>query len=635
MDRSRNVCFRSRPARPTRWSYALIAATLFATPGFADEVPVPVAPAGTMPATGSLTNATANPAPNAAAGDWPMVARDYANTRFSPLDQVNSSNVAKLRSAWTFSDGVLYGHEAAPLVIGDTMYLVTPYPDVAYALDLSKPGAPIKWAFKPNPSTVAIGKACCDAVNRGAAFANGKLVYNLLDMHTVAVDAATGKELWRTKLGNVEDGQTMTMVPLIVGNKVFVGDSGGEMGVLGWITALDLDTGKELWRAYSVGPDSMVKIGPDFKPFYDSMKGKDLGVSTWPAGMWQHGGGTVWGSISYDPDQNLLIYGTSNPGPRVGAQRPGDNLWTAALFARDADTGNAKWAYQLTPHDEWDYDGINESILIDLPFNGTTRHVLVHFDRNGFAYTIDRTNGEVLVAEPFSAVNWASAIDLKTGLPTRNPDKSPTPEVEVDNICPTHVGSKDWQPGAFSPRTGLVYAAIFNICMDLTNHKVSYIAGTPYDGMQLTTHPGNGGKWGEIIAWDPAKGQKIWGISEQFMTMSGVLATAGDVIFYGTVDGWFRAADARSGKVLWSQKLGSGIISQPIAFLGPDKREYVAVYSGVGGVASQIQAQMPGFPARGSTLTVFSIDGDSPATAPGMVTTAGVAPAATSTDTPD
>lgn len=601
-------------------------ALLAAVPAILFALAAPPAYPQQQAATQSLTGATANFAPGDPPGEWRSQARDYANTRYSPLDQITTENVNRLKVAWTFSDGVQYGHEGAPLVIGDTMYLVSPFPDVAYALDLSKPGAPIKWSYEPKPSQLTIGKACCDAVIRGWAYADGKLIYNLLDDHTIAVDAQTGKEVWRVKMGNVEKGETMTMAPFVVGNKVFVGNSGGEMGKLGWVAALDAGTGKELWRAFAAGPDDLVKIGPDYKPFYPWLKGKDLGVSTWPNDMWKTGAGASWGWFSYDPELNLIYIGTSNPGPRVPMQRPGLNLFTSSVIARDADTGAAKWAYAFTPHDQWDYDGVNENILIDLPINGKTRKVLVHLDRNAFGYTIDRQTGEVLVAQPFAYQTWSDGIDLKTGMPKVKPEMEPKPEVQL-TVCPPDIGGKDWQPSAFSPRTGLVYAAIFNICMDLTDHVVSYIAGTPYDGMEMKRHPGPGGNWGQFIAWNPATGQKVWKIDEKFMTMSGVLATAGDVVFYGTVDGWFRAVDARSGKVLWSQKLGSGIIAQPMTFLGPDQRQYVVIYAGVGG-AAMVSKDMPGFPPRGSTLYVFSVDGQSPASGSGFIATEAGSPSA-------
>jgi lanthanide-dependent methanol dehydrogenase len=597
--------------------------------------PAPAAGATAAPANAGSAHApatdgplpTANMAPNDPAGEWHSQARDYANTRFSPLAEINASNVARLREAWTFSDGTQNGHEAAPLVINDTMYLVTPFPNISYALDLTKPGAPIRWSFAPNPSPVSIGKACCDTVNRGGAIANGKLIYNLLDNHVVAVDMKTGKEVWRTKMGEVTHGETMTMAPLVVGKKVFVGNSGGELGVWGWIAALDVDTGKELWRAHSTGTDKDVLIGPDFKPFYSWMVGKDLGVKTWPANMFHQGAGSVWAWISYDPQLNLIYYGTSNPGPRVPAQRPGYNLWTSTIFARDADTGMAKWAYQFTPHDQWDYDGVNENILLDITWQGKPRKALMHFDRNAFAYLMDRTTGEVLQATPFAYQNWSKGIDLKTGMPIVNPEMQPKPGVKLANVCPPDIGGKDWQPSAFSPRTGLVYAGIFNICMDVTDHPQSYIPGTPYDGMQMKRYPAPGGNWGEFMAWDPLTGKKAWAIREKFMTMSGVLATAGDVVFYGTADGWFRAVDAHSGKVLWSHKLGSGVIGQPMTYIGPDKRQYVAVYSGVGG-AAMVSSKMPGFPPRGSTLYVFSLNGDTNHSGPGQLETEGGMPAA-------
>jgi PQQ-dependent dehydrogenase (methanol/ethanol family) len=554
------------------------------------------------------TGATANLAPNPKAGEWPSEGRDYANTRYSPLTEITPANVAGLKVAWTFSDGAQYGHEGAPLVVGDTMYLVTPYPNIAYALDLSKAGAPIKWSYAPNPSPIAIGKACCDAVLRGWALADGKLIYNLLDAHTVAVDAKTGKEVWRTKMDNVEAGATMTMAATAYGDKVYVGNSGGEMGVHGWLAALDVKSGKQVWRAYNTGPDDQVKIGADFNPFYAWMKGKDLGVTSWPGDMWKHGGSASWGWVTYDPELNLIYYGTSNPSPRVPTQRPGLNLWSAAVWARDADTGMARWAFQFTPHDQWDYDGVNENVLIDIPWKGGSRKALVQFNRNGFAYTIDRTTGEVLVAAPFGNLNWATGIDLKTGQPIVNPAMQPKPEIKLENACPTDIGVKDWQPSAFSPRTGLLYTGLFNICMDLTNHKQSYIAGTPYDGMEMVRHAGPGGNWGAFIAWDPVHGKKVWEIPEKFMVMSGALTTASDLVFYGTVDGWFRAVDARSGQVLWSQKLGSGIISQPITYTGPDGAQYVAVYTGVGG-AAMVESKQAGFPPRGNTLYVFSLGG--------------------------
>lgn len=557
-----------------------------------------------------IQKGTFNTAPNVPAAEWHLQAGDFANTRYSGLDQITAANVARLQVAWSFSDGSLYGHEGGPLVVGKTMYVVSPFPDRAFALDLTKPGVPIEWMFDPKPSPMATGKACCDPVLRGWAYGDGKIVYNLLDDHVIAIDATTGAQVWRTKMAAVENGATMTMAAFIVGDKVYVGNSGGEMGVSGWLAALDLKTGKELWRAYSAGTDEQVKIGARFKPFYPQYKGKDLGLTSWPEGMAKTGAGAAWGFVSYDPQLNLIYYGTSNPSPRVPAQRPGDNLWSSTMFARDADTGEAVWAYQFTPHDQWDYDGVNEAVLLDLPIDGKVRKTLVHFDRNTYAYVLDRQTGEVIRADNFAYQNWSSGFDMKTGRPIVNEKKTPIVDQMVERICPPDIGQKDWEPPAYSPRTGLLYVGIFNICMDLTDHKVSYIAGTPYDGMEMKRKSvdGDDGDWGAFIAWDPIAGKRAWSIPEKFMVMSGALATAGDLVFYGTTDGWFRAVDAHDGKVLWQQKLSSGVIGQPMTYIGPDGRQYVAIASGVGG-AAMVQSGRAGLPARGSTTYVFAIDG--------------------------
>jgi len=346
---------------------------------------------------------------------WVLPGKNYAGTRFSELDQINTQNVKDLKVAWTFSTGTLNGLEGAPLVVNNTMYFVTSFPNIVYALDLTKPGAPIKWMYKPNQDPTVQGVACCDVVNRGVAYGDGKIVFNQLDATTVALDAETGQVVWQVKQGDPKRGETITAAPLIIRDIVITGISGGEFGVRGFVTANDLKTGRQLWRVYSTGPDSEVGIGPNFKPFYEDHKGKDLGVTTWPGDEWKRGGGTTWGWYTYDPELDLFYYGTGNPGTWNPDQRPGDNKWSMTIWARDPKTGEARWAYQMTPHDAWDYDGVNENILVDLEINGRLRKTLVHFDRNGFAYTIDRTTGEVLVAEPYGPVNWAKGIDKKTG----------------------------------------------------------------------------------------------------------------------------------------------------------------------------------------------------------------------------
>lgn len=548
------------------------------------------------------------PAPPNSAGQWVMPAGDYANSRYSALRDINAGNAARLKASWTFSTGVLRGHEGQPLVIDNTMYLVTPYPNVAYAIDLTQPGYPLKWKFRPENDERATGKACCDVVNRGASFAQGKLVYNLLDGHTVAVDAATGTQVWRTKVVDVATGETITMAPIVVKDLVIVGSSGGEMGVRGFIAALDLATGKERWRAYNLGPDADVKITERFAPFYAQDKGRDLGATTWPADAWKTGGSAAWGWVSYDPALNLIYYGTSNPGPWNQDQRPGDNKWTCAILARDADTGELRWAYQFTPHDLWDYDGVNENILVDMPVKGAMRKVLVHFDRNAFAYTIDRATGEVLLAEPFAPMNWSTGIDLATGRPKVNPAKATKQDVLVKDICPSLEGGKNQQPAAFSPSTGLFYVPTNNLCMDYKGRAVQYYPGTPYIGADAPEKGGPGDYKGEFMAWDASTGKKIWGIKEPFPVWGGALVTAGNVVFYGTLDGWFKAADATTGKLLWQFKVGSGVVGNPVTYRGPDGKQYVAIYAGVGGdmgalIAGDVASNLPhDVRERGTTL---------------------------------
>ena len=546
--------------------------------------------------------------PNSNAGEWLLPGRDFSNSRYSELSQITPANVANLHVAWTFSTGVLRGHEGQPLVVNNTMYLVTPYPNVAYALDLTQEGYPLKWKYRPENAQQAVGIACCDVVNRGAAYGDGKIVYNLLDGHTVAVDAGTGEELWRTKMGDIMKGETITMAPLIVKNHVIVGSSGGEMGIRGWVAALDLKTGKQQWRAFNIGPDADIKVGKRFKAFYPQDNGVDLGATSWPGNSWKIGGAAVWGWISYDPALNLIYHGTSNPGPWNGNQRPGDNKWAAAIIARDADTGEMVWAFQPTPHDIWDYDAVNENILVDLPIGGQTRKVLVHFDRNGFAYTMDRATGEVLVAKAYVPMNWSSGVDMKTGRPVVNPEKATKPGVMVKDICPSLEGGKNQQPAAFSPKTGVFYVPTNNLCMDFEGREVTYIAGTPYIGGMAPEKGGPGDYKGEFIAWNAVTGEKLWGVKEPFPVWGGALATGGGVVFYGTLDGWFKAVDQSNGKVLWKFKVGSGVVGNPIAYTGPDGKEYIAVYSGIGGdmgllIAGDVASNLPfDVRERGSTL---------------------------------
>jgi PQQ-dependent dehydrogenase (methanol/ethanol family) len=521
-------------------------------------------------------------------GEWRMPAKDYASTRFSALRQIHAGNVKELVPAFTFSTGVEQGHEAAPIFAEGLLFIVTPFPNFVYALDFK---GNLKWKFDPKADPFSQGVACCDVVNRGAAYADGKLFFNTLDNHTIALEARSGKELWRTKLGDISKGETMTMAPLVVKGKVLVGNSGGELGVRGWIAALDARSGKLAWRAYSTGPDKEVLIGAQFKPFYESDRGTDLGVSSWPPEAWKLGGGNVWGWISYDPKLDLIFYGTGNPGPWNPEQRPGDNKWTAGIFARNPDTGQARWFYQWSPHDLHDYDGINENVLLDLTIAGKPRNVLVRPERNGYVYVLDRASGEVLSATPFAHITTSFGVDLKSGRLKYNPRTEPKVGRVIRDVCPASPGAKDWQPSAWSPRTRLLYIPAQNLCHDAIAYQTSYIAGTPYVGADTKMKAGPGGHRGEFIAWDPIAAKKAWSIKENFPIWSGALATAGDLVFYGTMDGLFKAVDAKSGALLWQYRTPSGIIGQPVTYQGPEGKQYVAVLSGVGGWAGAVVSQ--------------------------------------------
>jgi PQQ-dependent dehydrogenase (methanol/ethanol family) len=564
--------------------------------------------------------------PAADDGLWTMAAKDHASQRYSALDQIDTGNVSRLKLAFSFDTGLRRGQEAAPIVAEDTMFIASPFPNTLFALDLKKPGANLKWRFDPKPRLAAQGVACCDVVTRGAAYSQGRVFINTLDAQTIAVDAKTGAELWRVQMGDPTQGETITMAPLVVKDKVLVGNAGSELGVRGWLTALDVATGKTAWRAYSTGPDKDVLIGADFHPFYEQDRGTDLGVKTWPAEAWKIGGGTAWGWISYDPALDLIYYGTANPAPWNAEQRQGDNKWTAGIFARNPDTGQARWFYQYAPNDRHDYNGTNENVLLTLDIGGRQRDVLVHPDRNGYVYVLDRRSGEVISATPFVKVTTTLGVDLTTGRPRMNPAHDPRTGEVVREVCPASPGGKDWQPSAWSPRTRLLYMPHQNLCQDMTAYTASYISGTPFLGSEVRMYPGPGGHRGVFGAWDPVKARMAWEIHERFPVWSGALATAGDVVFYGTMEGWLKAVDARDGRLLWQYKTSSGIVGQPISYRGPDGRQYIAILSGVGGWAGAVvskdldvrdrtaakgfagaMADLPQYTGKGGTLYVFGL----------------------------
>jgi PQQ-dependent dehydrogenase (methanol/ethanol family) len=520
--------------------------------------------------------------------NWVTPLGNLQGTRYSKLDQINKDNVGNMRVAWTFSTGVLRGHEGGPLVVGDVMYVHTPFPNIVYALDLKNDGR-IIWKYEPKQDPDTIPVMCCDTVNEGVAYGDGKVFLNQADTKLVALDAQTGKVVWSAVNGDPKKGETGTSAPLVVKDKVLVGVSGGEFGVRGHASAYDIKTGKLVWRGYSAGPDNEIMVDPEKTTYLGKPVGKDSSLKSWEGEQWKIGGGTTWGWYSYDPELNLVYYGTSNPGTWNPGQRPGDNKYSTSIWARDVDTGMARWIYQMTPHDEWDYDGINEMILADVEMKGQKRKVLVHFDRNGFAYTLDRATGELLVAEKFDpAVNWATHVDMTTGRPQVVSEYSTDQngeDVNTRGTCPSAMGTKNRVPAAFSPRTGLFYVPTNHICMDYEPFKVAYTAGQPYVGATVLTYPAPGDtNMGNFIAWDAGKGKIVWSDPEKFSVWSGALATAGDVVFYGTLEGYLKAVDAQTGKELYRFKTPSGIIGNVNTYIHNGK-QYIAVLSGVGGWA--------------------------------------------------
>jgi PQQ-dependent dehydrogenase (methanol/ethanol family) len=525
---------------------------------------------------------------------WVIQTGDYKNQRFSKLDQINSDNVKDLQVAWTFSTGVLRGHEGSPLVIDDIMYVHTPFPNIVYALDLKNEGK-IIWKYEPKQNADVIPVMCCDTVNRGVAYADGKIFLHQADTKLVALDAKTGEEAWSVVNGDPTIGETNTATVIPVKDKVIVGISGGEFGVRGSITAYNIKDGSLAWRAYSMGPDSDILVDPEKTTHLGKPVGKDSGLNTWEGDQWKIGGGTTWGWYSYDADENLVYYGTGNPSTWNPAQRPGDNRWSMTIMARDVDTGVARWFYQMTPHDEWDYDGINEMILTEQDFNGETRKLLTHFDRNGFGYTLDRVTGELLVAEKFDPkVNWATEVVMdpnsdQYGRPqvvAKYSTEQNGEDVNSTGICPAALGSKDQQPASYSPETGLFYVPTNHVCMDYEPFRVSYTAGQPYVGATLAMYPAGDshGGMGNFIAWDNVKGEIVWSLPEQFSVWSGALATSGGIVFYGTLEGYLKAVDAKTGKELYKFKTPSGIIGNVMTYTHGGK-QYVAVLSGIGGWA--------------------------------------------------
>ena len=546
--------------------------------------------------------------------NWAAPRGDYTNQAYSKLTQINQGNVKNLKAAWTFNTGVNRGHEGSPVVVGNMMYVHTAFPNNIYALDLND-NQKIVWSYFPkqDPSVQAV--LCCDNVNRGLGYGDGKIFLQQNDGTLVALDAASGKKVWDVKNTDPKVGATNTNAPHVIKDKVLTGCSGAEFGVRCFIQAYNIKDGSVAWKAYSTGPDSEVLIGKDFNkdtPLYSALsvyedvaggnkqggsfkkidtaklKGgeKDLGLKTWlkPQAVkdgWQHGGGSVWGWWPYDPKTNLVYYGTGNPSVWNPDVRPGDNKWSMTVFARDLNTGVARWGMQMTPHDEWDYDGINEVILFD---NGGKTYAW-HHDRNGFAYTWQADNGVLVAAEkvhPF--VNWATDVDKKSGVPSKLATASTHQDYNAKGVCPAALGTKDQQPASYSPKTGLIYSPLNHVCMTYEPVESKYVAGQPWVGATLTMFAGPDGVMGGFAAYDPMTNKKAWYNKEKFSAWGGSLNTASDLVFYGTLDRWFKALDAKTGKELWKFQVGSGVIGNAFTYTNGGK-QHVGVLSGIGGWA--------------------------------------------------
>jgi lanthanide-dependent methanol dehydrogenase len=537
---------------------------------------------------------------------WVGPGHDFGLNRHSALKDINVGNASKLHLTWAQSSGTLRGHEGQPVVINDVggkamMFMVSGWPNIVQALDLSDPDNPKQvWSYnkQTDRDLSAVPRACCDTVNRGLSYADGKIVFATLDGFVVALDAQTGKEIWVVKHSFPEHGETVTSVPIIAADKVIAGFGGDEFAARGRLVAYDLATGKEVWKCHSTGSDKDVCLTPETNkthPEYGTY-GQDLGIHTYPGDEWTRGGGSPWAWYSYDPEARIVYASTGNPGnwsptTRCGADTQEecnsgkwDNKWSMTIFARKIDTGEAVWAYQMTPFDQWDYDGVNENVLINMTVDGTPRKTLVHFDRNGFAYLLDRTDGTLLRANKFVTVNWAEKVDLKTGRPIKVKEHSPFKIGDNTQACPSAMGGKDQQPVAVDPADPTwFYVPTNNWCMEDEPQARSHTQqGTVYVFANVYMYPEKPGVTGKFKKFNVVTGETAWEIPDPYPNWGGALVTDGGLAFYGSLNGDFRAVDRKTGKVLWEKKLGSGIIGNPITYKINGK-QYVSVWSGIGG----------------------------------------------------
>lgn len=527
--------------------------------------------------------------------NWVSQCKNYHCNHYSKMTQVNAKNVNKLRPSWTFSTGLLHGHEGSPLVIDGMMYLHSPFPNTTFAFNLDEPGK-IVWQHKPKQDPAARAVACCDVVNRGLAYWPGDsdvaplILKTQLDGRVVALDAKTGKVRWQIENSDIAVGSTLTIAPMVVKDKVIIGSSGAELGVRGYVTAYNVKSGAQVWRAYATGPDKDMLIGDDFNKANPHYGQKGLGIKTWEGDAWKIGGGTNWGWYAYDPGTNLIYFGSGNPAPWNETMRPGDNKWTMTIWGRDADTGEAKFGYQKTPHDEWDFAGVNVMMLSEQKDkNGKMRKLLTHPDRNGIVYTLDRENGDLVSANKMDdTVNWVRKVDLKTGQPVRDPEFGTHMDHRGKEICPSAMGYHNQGVDSYDPKKELFFLGINHICMDWEPFMLPYRAGQFFVGATLWMYPGPKGDrtnylgLGQIKAYNAISGKFNWEKMEKFSVWGGTMATAGNLVFYGTLDGFLKARDSRTGKLLWKFKLPSGVIGHPMTYMHKGK-QYIAINYGVGG----------------------------------------------------
>ena len=575
---------------------------------------------------------------------WVMPNANYAGWNYSPLDQITVDNVEQLTMAWTTQLGIQDSYEASPLVIGDTMYIVTPKPNYVYALDLVRQGV-IKWEFRPEIPDLetAVRSACCGAQSRGLAYADGRIFFATLDGQVFALDSETGEEIWRAENANIASGETVSAMPLLVGDKVIVGVAGGERGVRGHVTAYSTDTGRFRWRYYSMGPNNEVGIGSRFDPFYPDDRIPDPALDTWYGDSWRRGGGSVWGWFTYDPELNLFYYGTSNCGPwnpdyrrewgvveldEDGGLTGFRNNYCSSILARDANSGELIWAYNVTPQDQWDLDEPSANILVDLEIDGQPRKALVRAARNGFFYVFDRATGEMLL-EPWMFVynDLIQGVNMETGRPRYDIGKImftdledrqkyvPDAEDTAVGWCPG-IAARNWQNDAFSPRTGLLYTSTSNRCGMLRMIEGEYVPGQGYTLRERggrAPRPPNEEVVGELQANDPVAGETVWRIQWTTANNAPVMATGGDLVFQGGPnEGVVRAFDARTGDIVWTFRTGSNFRNSPITYIGPDGRQYVAIIGSQRPGSVQVMPDAePDAGARfrraGSALYVFAL----------------------------